>query len=101
MSQCSSGMDIQLAALRYLRSPEAAFGELGALQNAGSKQSGPILCIHEQRADANRDGSVRMLEKTVELLGGLCLSALTLLIGFCIVVSIVEALRSVSGEALL
>jgi hypothetical protein len=37
-----------------------------------------------------------MLESTVELLGGLCLSALTLLIGFCIVGSIVAALRAVS-----
>jgi hypothetical protein len=36
-----------------------------------------------------------MLESTVELLGGLCLSALTLLIGFCIVGSIVAALRAV------
>jgi hypothetical protein len=37
-----------------------------------------------------------MMESTVELLGGLCLSALTLLIGFCIVGSIVAALRAVS-----
>lgn len=36
-----------------------------------------------------------MVESTVELLGGLCLSALTLLIGFCIVGSIVAALRAV------
>jgi hypothetical protein len=37
-----------------------------------------------------------MLESTVELVGGLCLSALTLLIGFCIVGSVVVALRAVS-----
>ena len=37
-----------------------------------------------------------MLESTVDLLGGLCLSALTLLIGSCIVGSIVAALRAVS-----
>jgi len=37
-----------------------------------------------------------MLESTVELLGGLCLSALTLLIGFCIVGSIVAAIRAVT-----
>jgi hypothetical protein len=37
-----------------------------------------------------------MLENTVELLAGLFLSALTLLIGFCIVGSIVAALRAVS-----
>ncbi len=37
-----------------------------------------------------------MLETTVELLGGLCLSALTVLIGFCIVGSIVAALEAVS-----
>ena len=37
-----------------------------------------------------------MLESTVELLGDLYLSALTLLIGFCIVGSIVPALRAVS-----
>jgi hypothetical protein len=36
-----------------------------------------------------------MLESTVEL-GGLCLSALTLLVGFCIVGSIVAALRALS-----
>jgi hypothetical protein len=36
-----------------------------------------------------------MLESTVELLGGLCLSALILLISFCIVGSIVAALRAV------
>jgi hypothetical protein len=36
-----------------------------------------------------------MLESTVELLSDLCLSALTLLIGFCIVGSIVAALRAV------
>jgi hypothetical protein len=39
---------------------------------------------------------VRMLESTVELLGGLFLSALILLIGSCIVGSIVAALRAVS-----
>jgi hypothetical protein len=37
-----------------------------------------------------------MLESTVELLGGLGLSALTLLSGVCIVGSIVAALRAVS-----
>jgi hypothetical protein len=39
---------------------------------------------------------VRMLGSTVELLGGLCLSALTLVIGFSIVGSIVAALRALS-----
>jgi hypothetical protein len=37
-----------------------------------------------------------MLEGTVELLGGLSLSALTLVIGSCIGGSIVAALRAVS-----
>jgi hypothetical protein len=37
-----------------------------------------------------------MLESTVELLGALCLSALTLLIGVCIVGSMVAAVRAVS-----
>jgi hypothetical protein len=37
-----------------------------------------------------------MLESTVGLLSSLCLSALTLLISFCIVGSIVAALRAVS-----
>jgi hypothetical protein len=37
-----------------------------------------------------------MLENIVELLGGLCLIALPLLISFCIVGSIVAALRAVS-----
>jgi hypothetical protein len=37
-----------------------------------------------------------MLQNTVELLGGLSLIALPLLIGFCIVGSIVAALRAVS-----
>jgi hypothetical protein len=37
-----------------------------------------------------------MLESTAGLLGGLCLSALPLLISFCIVGSIVAALRAVS-----
>ena len=37
-----------------------------------------------------------MLESTVGLLDGLCLSALTLLISFCIVGSIVVSLRAVS-----
>jgi hypothetical protein len=36
-----------------------------------------------------------MLESIVDLLGGLLLSALTLLIGSCIVGSIVAALRAV------
>jgi hypothetical protein len=36
-----------------------------------------------------------MLESAIELLGDLLLSALTLLIGFCIVGSIVAALRPV------
>jgi hypothetical protein len=36
-----------------------------------------------------------MLGSTVELFGGLCLGALTLLISFCIVGSIVVALRAV------
>ena len=40
-----------------------------------------------------------MLESVVELLGGLFLSALTLLIGSCIVGSIVAALRAVSRES--
>ena len=39
---------------------------------------------------------MRLLESTIELLGGLGLSALTLLISFCIVGSIVAALRAVS-----
>jgi hypothetical protein len=38
-----------------------------------------------------------MLESTIELLGDLLLSALTLLIGSCIVGSIVAALRAVSS----
>jgi len=37
-----------------------------------------------------------MLESAIELLGDLLLSALALLIGFCIVGSIVAALRAVS-----
>ena len=37
-----------------------------------------------------------MLESTIALLGGLCLSALTLLMGACIAGSIVAALRAVS-----
>ncbi len=40
-----------------------------------------------------------MLESTVELLGGLCLSALTVLMSVCIVGSIVAALRAVSRES--
>ena len=40
-----------------------------------------------------------MLESIVELLSGLSLSALPLLIGFCIVGSIVAALRAVSRES--
>jgi hypothetical protein len=39
---------------------------------------------------------VRMLESTIELLCGLGLSALTLLVSFCIVGSIVAALRAVN-----
>ena len=39
---------------------------------------------------------VHMLGSAVELLGGLCLSVLILLIGFCIVGSMVAALRAVS-----
>jgi len=38
-----------------------------------------------------------MLESVVELMGGLLLSALMVLIGSCIVGSIVAALRAVSG----
>jgi len=38
-----------------------------------------------------------MLESTIELLGDLLLSALTLVIGSCIVGSIVAALRAVSS----
>jgi hypothetical protein len=38
-----------------------------------------------------------MLKSILELLGGLLLSALTLLIGSCIVGSIVAALRAVSS----
>jgi hypothetical protein len=37
-----------------------------------------------------------MLESTIQLLGGLCLSALTLLMSLCIVGSIVAALRPIS-----
>jgi len=40
-----------------------------------------------------------MLESTVELLGALFLSALTFVIGSCIVGSIVAALRAVSHES--
>jgi hypothetical protein len=39
-----------------------------------------------------------MLESAAELLIGVCLSALILLIGFCIVVSIIAALRAVSRK---
>ena len=38
-----------------------------------------------------------MLDSTVELLGALCLIALPLMISFCIVGSIVAALRAVNG----
>jgi hypothetical protein len=47
-------------------------------------------------ARRSRRRDLRMLESVVELLGGLFLSALTLLIGSCIVGSIVAALRAVS-----
>lgn len=40
-----------------------------------------------------------MLESAIELLGDLLLSALTLLIGFCVVGPIVAALRAVSRES--
>jgi hypothetical protein len=40
-----------------------------------------------------------MLESTIELLGGLCLSALTLLMSLCIVGSTVAALRAVSRRS--
>ena len=43
-----------------------------------------------------RQRNVRMLENTVEVVGGLCLIALPLMISFCIVGSIVAALRAVS-----
>ena len=60
------------------------------------KKVGQPVCVG-LRANATRHGGdVHMMESTVELLGGLCLSALTLLIGFCIVGSIVAALRAVS-----
>src|ERR1700678_3124704 len=48
---------------------------------------------HTTRESRNQ----RMLESIVELLGGLLLSAPLLLIGSCIVGSIVAALRAVSG----
>ena len=38
-----------------------------------------------------------MLTSTIELLAGLCLEAVILLIGFCIVGSIVAALRAISS----
>jgi hypothetical protein len=38
-----------------------------------------------------------MLESVIELMGGLLLSAVMVLIGSCIVGSIVAALRAVSG----
>ena len=38
-----------------------------------------------------------MLTSTIELLAGLCLEAVILLIGFCIVGSIVAAVRAVSS----
>jgi hypothetical protein len=41
-----------------------------------------------------------MLESAIELLVGLCLNALTLLIGFCIVGSIAAALRSISRRSI-
>jgi len=40
-----------------------------------------------------------MLESTVELLGGLTLSALMLLVGACILGSILAALRAVNRES--
>jgi hypothetical protein len=42
-----------------------------------------------------------MLGSTVELLSGLCLSLLTLLVGSCIVGSIVTALRALRGSGTL
>ena len=41
-----------------------------------------------------------MLDFTVELAGGLCLIVLCLLISFCIVGSIVAALRAVTREGI-
>lgn len=50
----------------------------------------------------HRRREMRMLESAVELLGGLCSSALILLIAVCIVGSIVAALRAVGrGSATL
>jgi len=74
----------------------AAFGELGDPQNAGSS----AICAPFEYASFGRTPletrDLRMLESVVELLGGLLLSALPLLIGSCIVGSIVAALRAVS-----
>jgi hypothetical protein len=43
-----------------------------------------------------------MLESTIELLSGLCLSTLSLLVSFCIIGSVVAALRAVGrGKATL
>jgi hypothetical protein len=84
----------------FVEEPGSCVRELGALQNAGRLHGN--LCAYPlntrgwgKKLNWRRRG-MRMLESTVELLGGLFLSALTLLIGSCIVGSIVAALRAVS-----
>jgi len=64
---------------------------------AGIKIARAQLSIVTLRIFLKRWKGLRMLESIVELLGGLLLSALPLLIGSCIVGSIIAALRAVSG----
>jgi hypothetical protein len=53
----------------------------------------------QRSADSHDIKDLRMLESIVEFLGGLLLSALPLLIGSCMVGSILAALRAVNRES--
>ena len=64
-------------------------------QRWGDRDAALFIECHRQCHPRQRE--IRMLTSTIELLAGLCLEAVILLIGFCIVGSIVAALRAISS----
>ena len=100
MPQLSFEVDLQLrGALGYLSAPGSLRWESWELlRTQALRQSVHLLFEYAsfERTPLETE-DLRMLESIVELTGGLLLSAMMVLIGSCIVGSIVAALRAVSG----
>jgi|ERR1700678_1478491 hypothetical protein len=89
MTDCIVNLRVQVRNLRSLKHFRATTADATLAPHMPTSNANTI---HRETKDAH------MLESTVELVGGLCLSAVTLLIGVCIAGSVVAALLAVDRQ---